>query len=531
MILRRRSLGLGFAVLLSSAAGQAATGAVQLEQGWQQETRDEVHHLGFGSRVLPYAWLLALELADSSELLRSDASLARLGFIPSDSGPGNPDALPIGFSRTTDDQGEVWAGLTCAACHTGELRYGDQSLLIEGGQALIDYSGLELALTESLSATLADERKFARFLTRIQPADSGRLREQMEKRLDYLRQRQAMNRSDTPYGPGRLDAFGQIFNTVAVELLGIPENARPADAPVSFPFLWGAPHLDLVQWNGSAPNKAPGPLVQNVTTALAVYGSADLRSHSGAAGYPSSVELENLGALQAHFYGLEAPRWPQEVLGALDPAKRDRGEALYRDNCARCHALSERGQPHRELRATLVPLAEIGTDDRMARHFVDATAATGELEGRHKMVLAGERFGQQARTVDLVIHAAIGATLRHPLDAVRVTLEDYHAVYSATVSDSPEFYKARPLSGVWATAPFLHNGSVPTLYDLLLPPEQRPDRFRLGSRELDPHKVGVSGGDSLFDTRLAGNGNGGHRYGTGLGDEDRYALIEYLKSL
>ncbi|NVK40785.1 MAG: hypothetical protein HWE39_06035 [Oceanospirillaceae bacterium] len=516
---------------LAASAVPAAPSALPLDQGWDRATRDEVHHLSFGSRILPLGWLLNLERADSQELLRSDAALVQLGFIPSGPGEGNPDGLPVGISRTTDDQGEVWAGLTCAACHTGEIRYQGQSLLIEGGQALIDYSGLEEALIASLTATLEDPHKYARFEARVQPVVSAELRGQLQQRLGYLKQRQAMNASKTPYGPGRLDAFGQIFNTVAVELLGIEDNARAADAPVSFPFLWGAPHLDLVQWNGSAPNQAPGPLVQNVTTALAVYGSADLRGHSGRAGYPSTVELSHLGTLQAHFYDLEAPRWPAQVLGSLDSAKRDRGEVLYRDHCLSCHGISERGKPDRELRATLVPLDEIGTDATMARNFVEATAATGALEGRDKMVLAGEPFGTEARTIDLVIHAAIGATLRHPLEAVRATLQDYHSVYSATVSPNPLFYKARPLSGVWATAPFLHNGSVPTLYDLLLPPERRPASFTLGNRELDPVKVGFAGGDSRFDTRLAGNGNGGHRYGTGLEDADRYALIEYLKSL
>lgn len=524
----------GFMTLSAALAGsmvRAAPEVVQIDQGWDQTVRDEVHHLSFGSRIVPYAWLLNLELADSTELLRSDRSLSGLGFIPEGASEANPDALPIGFSRTTDDDGEVWAGLTCAACHTGEVRNEGQSLLIEGGPALIDYSGLEQALIGALAATLGDADKFNRFSGRLQPVDSARLKGQMERRLGYLKQRWQMNASATPYGHGRLDAFGQIFNTVAAELLGIPGNARPADAPVSFPFLWGASHLDLVQWNGSAPNQAPGPLIQNVTTALAVYGTADLKDSSGRAGYPSSVELTNLGTLQDHFYRLRAPQWPEALLGALDDARRSRGEQLYRDNCQSCHGLSDSDQPDRKLRATLVPLSEIGTDSTMARNFVDASAATGALEGRHKMVLAGERFGAQDRTIDLVMHAAIGATLRHPLEAIRATVEDYHSVYSANVSPNPEFYKARPLAGIWATAPYLHNGSVPTLYDLLLPPEQRPARFGLGSRELDPVKVGYRSGDSLFDTRLPGNGNGGHRYGTELDDAERYALIEYLKSL
>lgn len=531
----RQALGnLALGIFLSLPAfGAGIASVVQLDQGWDDAVRDEVHHLSFGSRIVPYDWLLHLEQAGNAEALRSDRHLAGLGFIAGSASHANPDALPIGFSRAVDGTGEAWAGLTCAACHTGALRYRSHELQIEGGAALIDYSGFEQALVDAIAATLADAHKFERFAQALAATDLDALRQRLQQRLGYLQQRRAYNASATPYGHGRLDAFGQIFNTVAVELLAIPDNARPADAPVSFPFLWDAPHLDLVQWNGSAPNTAPGPLIQNVTTALAVYGTADLQNHSGLTGYPSSVDLANLGSLQEHFYRLHAPSWPEALLGTLDENRRQRGQALYRDNCQSCHALSDRRDPDRKLRATLVPLSEIGTDETMARNYIDATAATGVLEDRRSLIFGGSRFGAEARTVDLVVHAAIGATLRHPLEAVRASLKDYHSVYDSQASQDPEFYKARPLAGVWATAPFLHNGSVPTLYDLLLPPDRRPVRFRVGGREFDPVRVGLQHGDGggLFDTALPGNGNRGHVYGTDLGDVDRMALIEYLKSL
>jgi hypothetical protein len=88
---------------------------------------------------------------------------------------------------------------------------------------------------------------------------------------------------------------------------------------------------------------------------------------------------------------------------------------------------------------------------------------------------------------------------------------------------------------VWATAPYLHNGSVPTLHDLLLPAKDRPKTFPLGHRDYDPVKVGYTTPEGkplfLFDTSKIGNGNGGHEFGTNLGEADRVALIEYLKTL
>jgi hypothetical protein len=104
-------------------------------------------------------------------------------------------------------------------------------------------------------------------------------------------------------------------------------------------------------------------------------------------------------------------------------------------------------------------------------------------------------------------------------------------------------YKGRPLTGIWASPPYLHNGSVPTLYDLLLPPDQRPQSFYLGSREFDPEKVGYVTAQSpensfLYRTRdeagrvIDGNSNAGHDYGNGsLSEEERRALVEYMKSL
>ena len=100
-------------------------------------------------------------------------------------------------------------------------------------------------------------------------------------------------------------------------------------------------------------------------------------------------------------------------------------------------------------------------------------------------------------------------------------------------------YKARPLDGIWATAPYLHNGSVPNLWQLLLPADQRDKKFWVGSREIDTRDVGFKAdqvpGGFQFDTSLQGNSSAGHdgaAYGVGqMSEEQRWDLIEYLKSL
>jgi cytochrome c peroxidase len=97
-------------------------------------------------------------------------------------------------------------------------------------------------------------------------------------------------------------------------------------------------------------------------------------------------------------------------------------------------------------------------------------------------------------------------------------------------------YKARPLNGIWATAPYLHNGSVPNLDELLKPASKRVTSFKVGSREFDPIKVGlVDDGNFNFDTKQVGNTNVGHdaykKNGEEYSAEERKALIEYMKTL
>jgi hypothetical protein len=177
----------------------------------------------------------------------------------------------------------------------------------------------------------------------------------------------------------------------------------------------------------------------------------------------------------------------------------------------------------------------VGTDPRMVRNFLDARVQTGPWRGRKTAILAGPVLGAQAQSIDVVAHAAIGATLRHPIAAVHQAAVSWHTVYKAGIAKHPDYYKARPLSGIWASAPYLHNGSVPTLAELLKPPAQRVPKFWVGGREFDPAAVGNEYGEgpdrTLLDTALPGNSNAGHAFGTTLTDEEKLDLLEYLKSL
>lgn len=509
---------------------------VHLKQGWDEQLRTQIHHISFGSRLIPVNWLLNLE-SDSLGKLTTTENIEYLGFLPEPKSALNPYGLPVGFTLDTDDHETEWVGLGCTACHTGEVHYQGQRIRLEGGQSLVNFTLFEKTITDAMSATLSQPQKFVKFYTALgdQTISKEKLQTSMQDRLSYLKNRQAMNATDVEYGYGRLDAFGQIFNTVGVELLQIPTNKLVPNAPVSYPVLWNAPHLDLVQWNGSAPNADPGPLFQNITTAIAVYGQMEVVNNQEKLGYKSSVNIPNLKKIQNWLYQLKSPQWPEDILGKLDQSKLKVGEKIYQQECLQCHQLVPSGSKEYKLKAALTPAAEVGTDAQMVNNFLNARVDSGVLEGRKLLWFAGDKINKTESSINLVTHVAAGAGLNHPLQTLDAVIENYHPVYSAAINANPNYYKARPLTGIWASAPYLHNGSVLTLAELLSPVNERRTTFYVGDRNFDSEKVGLlstSGKNrSLFDTQLLGNSNRGHLYGTELNQQHKSALLEYLKSL
>jgi mono/diheme cytochrome c family protein len=298
---------------------------------------------------------------------------------------------------------------------------------------------------------------------------------------------------------GRVDAFGYARNF----LFGNKHGFTPNTAPVSYPHLWGFQHTGALHWNANTNSV----LERNIGQALGVGGivSAEL---------DTTVILENLHELEAIAYNIVPPTWPA-MLPKIDSDKAARGKPLYTKHCASCHD-SEKKDPTTGLTAFVeIPLADIGTDPNQAHSFAaklgdgsfaDALATT--LEGIKQKYYAKKGTTEQQRSA-------------------------WEAGRAPSWWKSPLVYAARSLRGAWATAPFLHNNSVPSLYHLLLPAAKRPTKFQVGSREYDPTHVGYvsSEGGVELDTTLSGNSNAGHAYGTSLSEDDRWALVEYLKTL
>ena len=293
--------------------------------------------------------------------------------------------------------------------------------------------------------------------------------------------------------------------------------------------------------------------LRQVGEVIIVFGRATARIEKSGPRFGSSADVKALNEVYDYVYKLQPPKWPEDVLGAIDRDRAKLGEAVYsREGCARCHPLAPyptiQAKPagRQLIKVTATPLAEIGTDPHYAEYFVRRTATPGSLAP----LLDGTPFKNQPTVPAAVLFlAALTKITEADLDraartpAERATLLGDRPL--PTLPKTPaevdellknvQVYKATPLAGIWATAPYLHNGSVPTLYDLLLPEAKRPKEFHVGDREFDPVKVGYRTtpfpGSYRFDTTLPGYSNRGHTYGAGLGDDDRHALVEFLKTL
>jgi hypothetical protein len=201
---------------------------------------------------------------------------------------------------------------------------------------------------------------------------------------------------------------------------------------------------------------------------------------------------------------LEAPKYPFSI----DPALAKEGEVLFHEHCARCHGTYG---PNGRYPNKVIPLDVIGTD---RRRFDGITERFGLYYDQ--TWFAKERPGWMS--------------------------DGYSAIATSG-------YQAPPLDGVWATAPYFHNGSVPTIYGVLTSgarPKRFTRSFRTGKADYDARHVGwrvrelPEGPDlgrppieqrKVYDTRQPGRGNSGHFFGDDLTEEEKMRIIEYVKTL
>ncbi len=560
---------------------------VTFEQGWNDEDKIFFYNTSQGSQLIPYSWFLALEQKDNSNRFRDNENIKKFGFIPQQKlADINPDGLPIGFvkdvnaapflPRDSDSPDlhrdyQEWMGFTCAACHTSEMRYNNQTFIIDGGSPWTDFQWFIIELTEALKATSVDEKKLTRFTKNI--LGKGKYNEKEKQRVKtevdgflismntYIENNYS---GSTPYGFWRLDAFGAILNRVTSTLTGIKTNARPANAPVSYPVLWNTSQLRWVQWNGSVANH----IARNIGEVTGVFGHTILNTSNKTERFDSSAKLDNLYELETLIGKLDSPNWGSP-LPVINESLASKGKILYTKNCVMCHSIrDEAGHfpmtvpnelDKQFIEIKMIALGDIGTDKLMALNFVDLGGPLkvdpGDLrdyldsdEKKNDKVLRGKLLGA---VVKEIINKKIATGGSRPTQAYLDKLTGYHPQ-----DEKDPFvmaYKARPLNGIWATAPYLHNGSVPNLEQLLLPDKDRRESFYVCSLDFDADKVGYlseQGIDSCKFNTLDGQGNAipgnskdghtGQNYTQTRGDnnkfrnfrsDERKQLIEYMKTL
>ena len=538
-----------------AAAQSSDDRVIYLNQGWSQADRETYYHITQGSEALSYDIFLNLEVAGSQELFRSDANTDRYGLTPQAANPRtNPDALPIGLCKTTATdprwKGE-YAAITCAACHNTQLTYKGKKIRIDGGAGnTFDFMGYIYALDDALQATSTDPAKFDRLAARL-GASSSDVKNALRKRFASDAERVHVFRTRTlvapeAWGPGRLDAIAGIVNRVTADSPGIPQNWSTPLAPTKPPFVWNSPQSSWTQWRGAQED----PLLRNFTEAMGVLMPMDLRSKTPKEGlFDSNAELLNLGKIEDLLNRLAPPKWPEDVLGKIDRKKAAEGKALFVTNCARCHnsypytwtEANKYGK--RFIEVGLVPQKYVGTDPGQFED-IRPYAITGQLSPYLPPPFQGKDLIQTGALYLIMQKEVLSKALGKPqlTEAEAVKLHGYREFPIPPAT--PGVYKAAPREGVWATGPFLHNGSVPNLYEMLIPAKERTKKFYVG-REFDPVKVGIDtsgkSGTFLLDTSVAGNSNAGHSFEDGplgngvigplLTEEQRWAIVEYLKSI
>lgn len=407
-----------------------------------------------------------------------DAGYAALGFIEE---PGRD--LPVGFSKRRVYIDRVW--LNCGVCHTGTVRDTPASAprIVTGMPA----NTMDLqALIRFLVAAAEDAHFTAEFMMpeieRI--GDLGFIERLLyryvaipQTRRVLLESRQLIaffERQPGDWGPGRVDTF----NPYKVVQFNFPAD-RLSDAEIigtaDLPSIWRQRDRQGMDlhWDGNNDSVEE----RNKSAAL------------GAGVTPTTIDLPGIGRIEDWLLDLNPPTYPYDI----DPGLAATGEIVYSSRCARCHGVDGRDFTGASV-GRVVPIDQIATD----RHRLDSY--TPALSANQNTLFAGYpwRFSRFRKT---------------------------------------NGYTSMPLDGLWLRGPYLHNGSVPTVRDLLEPPADRPEVFYRGYDVIDRARLGFvsdipAQGDRRYfeyDTTLPGNGNGGHTYGVDLSPAEKDALVEYLK--
>jgi hypothetical protein len=302
-------------------------------------------------------------------------------------------------------------------------------------------------------------------------------------------------------GYGRVDAFGDARNVL------FPKFAKPSTAPVSYFHLWGLVHLNKVHWDDNTNS------VMEANVGQAIGSGAIADPDTGI----STVNIRNLHQLELLAKSVPVPSWPG-AFGQVNSAQVEAGRLVFKSECAHCHSTTIIDPQQGEQLST-----DIGTDPNRAALFQDKVGNQSLADAIHGLIAKVKQKAYETAGLS-------------PQEIASCDLPENKIHWQAN-----PVYTQRSLAGTWATAPYLHNNSVPTMYDLLS--TKRPSKFLLQFPNYDPKNMGIMykndaqltatdrSSQAYFDTSLPGNDNHGHGFGTDLTEDQKRALIEYLKTI
>lgn len=590
---------------------------VWLDQGWSEKERQWFHYESQGTATfpIPYEWFMELEQpielkawykGFKERKFSSTAYLQKFGFISGVKTPANRDVLPVGFAKTTGFPDKVNGGtynaigLTCAGCHTGQMTYKGTNLRIDGGPAVTDLTSmaeaLGIAIIETNYAPLRRERFKKAVIKRMVSENPGLsvsvAEERFEKTLKAIVKELESEfatvffktkKGSVEEGFTRLDALNRIGNTVFGAYKAT--NIAPTNAPVNYPHIWTTSWFDWVQYDGSIMQ----PMIRNAGESMGVAAWIELNPGANHKQFDSTVAVENLYHMESllagkhpqknqAFSGLTAPKWPEEILGKIDQEKAKEGEKLYAKHCQSCHLpatntpefwsdnywnkITADGENY--LMLNIIPTAVVGTDTAQSLVLINRTVDISGMD--MSGTVCHEPGGKPVQVTsgpETSFAFALGLTVQNVTNYYYAKHNIDYETQNRMNGDRPNClqapgaYKARPLNGIWATGPFLHNGSVPNLYEMLVPAAERSSTIYLGYQEFDPVKVGFVSTveDGLPSSEIKGltkvvvsgpkavhgNFNTGHEFSNNTGgqgvigpllkEHERMALVEYLKTL
>ena len=481
---------------------------------WSADDLEFFLHGSMSTEVVPERVLRAFIKTYPDLFPASD--LTYLGLIPDPA-----FGWPIGFSRKAEVKhlgGLSAVGINCASCHVAQIHSsgGKEPMRILGATSHFNVEGFFGAVLVSTFKT-SEPASMKLFLGAYfsNPALDAAWEAQQAKITETMAA-DPFGSKDVPPGelhqlaPADLELANDAANLpeVAHSMLKLfhnmraalhvpdqpPEKVPPASgpgrndafgllsasllnrpmpyAPIKFGLVWDIDKRTWVHWDGNTKS----PIARNLLASLGL--GAPMHGKRGDLIFADVKRQTDLSE------SIRPPKYPF----AIDKAAAKRGEAHFQGKCAACH-----GGPESDKR--LYSIADVGTDPRRAEVFTDKQA-----EGFNKFLAELEAVGYEP-----------------PKEfGVRSTGK----------------YWAATLNGVWARSPYLHNGSVRTMQELLTAPGQRAKNFHRGSQEYDTTQMGYTdGGVYIFDTTTEGNSNSGHDFGTKLTAEQKRDLMEYLKTL